>query len=70
MTEQEANNLKVGDRVCIQRRKFPELHYGTVTQVAGRSVGIQWDSFIRNGQEYGDGLEFEQPEFMAKIQRA
>ena len=70
MTEQEATALKVGDRVCIQRRKFSDLHYGTVAQAAGRSVGIQWESFIRDGKEYGDGLEFEQPQFMAKIQRA
>jgi hypothetical protein len=67
MTEEQANNLKVGDRVSIQRRKFPVLHYGTVVQAAGHSVGIQWESFIQNGEEYGDGLEYKQPEFMARV---
>ncbi len=69
MTIDQANALKVGDRVKIQRKPLPTLHYGTVFKAAGRTVGIDWEPYPHNEQEYG-GREYHEPEFMVRIELA
>lgn len=68
MTQDQANQLKVGDRVQIQRKPLPTLHYGTVYEIASE-VRIDWEPYQHNGNEYG-GKESHEPQFMSRIERA
>lgn len=66
MTREQALQLKVGDRVCIQRKGRPSQNLGTVVEIAS-GVSIQWDSYIWNGEEDGDERRSYDPGLMDRI---
>lgn len=68
MTLDQANQLRVGDRVKIQRKPLPTIHYGTVCEI-GYEVLIDWAPYQHNGNEYG-GQEYKHPGFMNRVERA
>ena len=70
MTREQALELKVGDRVAIQRKGRPTPNLGTVAQVGGFELRIQWDSYLWNGQEDGNERASYQPAMMDRVERA
>ncbi len=69
MTREQAIELKVGDRVAIQRKGRPSPNLGTVCQIASE-VRIKWDSYIWNGARYRPPRSSYDPGLMDRISRA
>jgi hypothetical protein len=67
MTQDQANQLQVGDQVSIQRSGRPSRHYGTVISIASQ-IEIAWQPYTHNGRQDG-GTEYHQPQFMDRIDR-
>jgi hypothetical protein len=68
MTREQALQLKVGDRVSIQRKGRPSPNLGTVYQIASE-IRIQWDSYMWNGQEDGNERVSYNAGLMDRIER-
>ena len=69
MTQDQANTLKISDRVQIHRKGRPSPNLGTVVQIASE-IRIQWDSYIWNGEQDGDERTSYAPGQMSRIDRA